>query len=274
MRYVILRDDDTNSLTPSEYLEILFRPFLDRGLPITLAVIPNVKTTVTTPDGVRERFLMMRKQNTPEVLPIGSNPKLIEYLRGNPGYHFAQHGYYHDFLEFTSTNTQELANRLDQGIRFFQEAGLPRANVFVAPQDKLSKEAVVEIKKRFPILSTSWFQRDQIPISWWPHYAMKKLLHRDHWRMGNTLFLTRPVQQISYLQPYETILERVKQQLKTRKLSILLTHWWEFFREGKRDDRLIDILHQVADYLANDPTIKVISFEDLLSDPALFNRLR
>ena len=37
MRYVILRDDDTNALTPIECLETLYRPFLDRGLPVNLA---------------------------------------------------------------------------------------------------------------------------------------------------------------------------------------------------------------------------------------------
>ena len=42
MRYVILRDDDTNTFTPVECLERLYRPFLDLGLPVNLAVIPNV----------------------------------------------------------------------------------------------------------------------------------------------------------------------------------------------------------------------------------------
>ena len=42
MRYVILRDDDTNALTPVACLERLYRPFLDRGLPVSLAAIPEV----------------------------------------------------------------------------------------------------------------------------------------------------------------------------------------------------------------------------------------
>ena len=51
MRYVILRDDDTNALTPIECLETLYRPFLDRGLPVNLSVIPEVRINVTMPDG-------------------------------------------------------------------------------------------------------------------------------------------------------------------------------------------------------------------------------
>ncbi len=37
-RYVILRDDDTNALTPIECLDQLYRPFLRLGLPVNLAV--------------------------------------------------------------------------------------------------------------------------------------------------------------------------------------------------------------------------------------------
>ena len=38
MRHVILRDDDTNALTPPECLEKLYRPFLDRGLPMSVRI--------------------------------------------------------------------------------------------------------------------------------------------------------------------------------------------------------------------------------------------
>src|SRR5947207_13961786 len=57
MRYVILLDDDTNALTSVDCLERLYRHFLERGLPVNLAVIPDVSTGATTPAGERERFL-------------------------------------------------------------------------------------------------------------------------------------------------------------------------------------------------------------------------
>lgn len=263
MQYVILRDDDTNALTPVDCLETLFRPFLDRGLPVTLSIIPHVKTTVIRPDGKLEAFLMARKSDTPETLPIGSCPQLIQYILDNPGYHVAQHGYHHEVEEFASPDGEELARRLDAGIRDFIQAGLPRARAFVAPQDKLSKAALIQLKARFPIISSSWFELSQIPLSWWPYYAVKKALRQEHWRVGKTQLLTRPVQQISYLQPYDTILECVRQQVRAHSLLILLTHWWEFFRDGRRDERLISVLHQVADFLSTDPNVRVISFDDL-----------
>ena len=76
MRYVILRDDDTNALTPVECLERLYRPFLERGLPVNLAVIPEVRTNICLPDGSLEGFLMARTGKEPATLPIAGNPGL------------------------------------------------------------------------------------------------------------------------------------------------------------------------------------------------------
>jgi hypothetical protein len=44
---------------------------------------------------------------------------------------------------------------------------------------------------------------------------------------------------------------------------VLVTHWWEYFRDGRPDEPFIDFLHETADYLATHPHLKVISFEDL-----------
>src|SRR5215831_20430120 len=69
MRYVIIRDDDTNALTPVDCLERLYRPFLDRGLPVNLAVIPDVATDAATPDGKREGFLSVGQAFQPAGSP-------------------------------------------------------------------------------------------------------------------------------------------------------------------------------------------------------------
>ena len=41
MHYVIIRDDDTFAFTPPACLERIYRPFLGRGLPVNLAMIPE-----------------------------------------------------------------------------------------------------------------------------------------------------------------------------------------------------------------------------------------
>src|SRR4029077_211608 len=98
MRYVIIRDDDTNALTPVECLERLYRPFLDRGLPVNLAAIPDVATHARMADGRPEGFLLNNYQTEARTLPLGSNQRLVRYLRENPGYSILQHGCHHDYL--------------------------------------------------------------------------------------------------------------------------------------------------------------------------------
>src|SRR5581483_7450056 len=73
---VILRDDDTCALTPRACLERLYRPFLDRGLPVNLAVIPEVRTDVRTDDGAREGFLAA---GLPPAGPLGRWPAIASW---------------------------------------------------------------------------------------------------------------------------------------------------------------------------------------------------
>src|SRR5438067_12670248 len=73
-RYVILRDDDTNALTPPECLERLYRPFLDRSLPVNLATIPAVRTDAKRPNGQPEGFLWNN----------GSERRVLLANRGSP----------------------------------------------------------------------------------------------------------------------------------------------------------------------------------------------
>src|ERR1044071_9429746 len=159
MRYVILRDDDTNALTPIECLERLYRPFLVRGLPVNLAVIPEVRTDVRLPNGRLEGFLPQRPSSSlGATVPLAVNAELTAYLAANPGYGVVQHGCYHDHFEFDRTDRAEVARRLDLGARRLAEAGFPEVNAFVAPHDKFSRVAYEEVAKRFRVISTGWFE--------------------------------------------------------------------------------------------------------------------
>jgi len=39
-------------------------------------------------------------------------------------------------------------------------------------------------------------------------------------------------------------------------LTVLVTHWWEYFRDGHPDEPFIDFLHDTAEYLAHNPEIR------------------
>jgi hypothetical protein len=321
MRYVIIRDDDTNALTPIECLERLYRPFLERGLPVNLATIPNVTTAAVTADGKPEGFLnkladccgassgcteggfpsnghetissgapttatkppQQRKSvasatdersrdREPHItIPIAANSDLVHYLLENPEFHIVQHGLHHDYLEFDRASAVEIGAKFDEGTRLLLEAGFAHPQTFVAPYDKMSRISLVEGAGRFRVLSTGWYELRRLPFAWWPAYAVKKAGGKAHWRAGATILLTHPGCLLSYRRNYNTILNAVIQHVSTHRLTVLVTHWWEYFRDGRPDERLIKVLHETGNYLAKNREVTVISFDALLSGQVPLN---
>lgn len=267
MRYVILRDDDTNALTPPEYLERLYRPFLERAMPVNLAVIPNVRTDITYGRNVLEGFLLTRNGTTDKMVPIGRNPELVQYLRSEPLFHIVQHGYNHEFIrgdcEFEQHHRQDIARRLDAGASLLAEAGFPKPEAFVAPYDRFTRVSMAEVSKRFRVISTAWFELGRLPCVWWPRYLLKKAARKPHWRAGNTLLLSHPPCFLSARRSYATMLPEIQASIATRQLTVLVTHWWEFFPDQQPDEAFIAILHQLADWIAASGDIKMVPFRDV-----------
>jgi hypothetical protein len=263
MRYVIIRDDDTSALTPVPCLERLYRPFLDRGFPVNLATIPFVSTNTRIPDGSREGFLMRAGDGGPVHIPISANSELLEYLRGNPGFHLAQHGLSHDYLEFDTLGYQEACDRAERGTQLLMEAGFARPAAFVAPYDKISRGSYRALAERFSVISTGWFELGRVPPGWLPRYAWKKLTRASHWRVGRTRLLSHPGCLLSCYRQLDTILPAIRDCITRQNLTVLVTHWWEYFRHGQENQPFIDVLHSVARLLAAEPDLKVISFGEL-----------
>jgi len=271
MRYVIIRDDDTNALTPVACLETLYRPFLERGLPINLAVIPEVATDTRMPDGKLEGFLLGKADGTGSPVAIGENRNLVRYLLENPRYHVAQHGFHHDYFEFDQEGRVEIVKRLEQGTRLLCDAGFPRPQTFVAPYDKLSRPSLEEVARRFRVLSTGWFELRRLPLKWWPRYAVKKVSRAAHWRIGRTLLLSHPGCLLSYQRTPSAMVESVINHLASHQLTVLVTHWWEYFRDNRSDKEFINVLHKIGDHLSTNKELKVISFSDLVNGDMALN---
>lgn len=263
MRYVILRDDDTNALTPISCLEQLYRPFLERNLPVNLAVIPDVATDALTPDGRAEGFLFAKNGTRSATVPIGENAQLVKYLHENPGYNVVQHGCHHECFEFDRPSASEISERLDRGTRLLIEAGFARPETFVAPHDKLSRASYQEVAKRFSIISSGWFELRRLPVPWWPKYLLKKTRHAAHWRVDQTLLLSHPGCLLSAQRNFGSMHDEIVRTISDRQLTVLVTHWWEYFPNGKPHEEFIRQLHQTAEYLASQKDIQVISFADL-----------
>src|SRR5688572_14685669 len=251
MRQVVIRDDDTNAFTPPECLEQLYRPFLERGMPVNLAVIPAVRRNAKTPEGKPEGFLFAANGTAQETNPIANNPKLVDYLRSEPCYRIAQHGCHHDTFEFAIDDEEEILRRINDGTRFLADAGFATPKTFVAPHDKFSRSAFRKSADHFRIISTGWFELNRLPHAWWPNYLVKKARHRRHWRAGDTLLLSHPGCLLSRFRPRDQILNQIKAAITESPLTVLVTHWWEYFPDGKPDPDFISILHQTAEYLAS-----------------------
>jgi len=263
MHYVILRDDDTNAFTPVECLERLYRPFLERGLQVNLATIPNVRTDATSADNLPEGFLFAKNGTASASRSMTDNPTLVAYLRANPGYNIVQHGYDHSLFEFDSSNSKDIARRLDAGARLLADAGFPWPQTFVAPYDKFSRTSLSVAAQRYRVISSGWFELRRLPFSWWPGYALKKMFKASHWRMEQTALLSHPGCLLSYKRNYPTMLDEVKHVVTSRQLTVLVTHWWEYFRTDKPDEDFIGVLHATASWLTEQRDVRVISFEDL-----------
>jgi len=224
-------------------------------------VIASVAMDTRKPDGELEGYLL--NQAGRGVLPIGKNQELVSYLRQNPLYHVVQHGCHHKYLEFDKLENGEIAARISEGMQALRDAGFPRPETFVAPYDKLSRESFVEVTQNFRVLSTGWFELKRLPRAWWPSYVLKKARGNCHWQINGTRLLSHPGCMLSCFHDPSTILPRIKQHVESHHITVLVTHWWEYFRDRKPDERFIQVLHQTADYLASEPQTQVISFAQI-----------
>lgn len=263
MHYVIIRDDDTCAFTPPAFLERIYRPYLVRGMPVTLATIPEVRSDVRTTDGLLEGFLSSGNAPCGLFAPIGNSRGLVDYLKAEGGYHIAQHGCHHDLFEFGAKNREELGVRLDLGARHLREAGFTSLEAFVAPYDRMSRAAFLEVAARFDVISTGWFEAGRVPLRWYPAYAMKKLTRKPHWRVGCKYLLSHPGCLTSYHRPRERMLESVQRAVEGASLTVLVSHWWELFRLGIPDEPLIGVMHEVAAWLGSRADIRVVTFADV-----------
>ena len=271
MRYVILRDDDTSALTPAHCLERLYRPFLERGLPVNLSVIPCVRTDAIRPDGRPEQFLGSKNGHGGLRLPIGKNEELAEYLLCNPGFHITQHGFDHSLFEFDSGNANDICGRLAKGTQLLVDAGFPQPRSFVAPYDRFSRTSLREAARQFRVISSGWYELSRLPQSWWPRYAIKKCLRHPHWRVDGTILLGHPGCLLSRQRPVATMLDQVKKFVSSRRLAVLVTHWWEYFDGDAPNEPFIQVLHETASWLANQSDVRVIAFNAVARSAVLLN---
>lgn len=270
MQYVILRDDDANATTSPEMLERLYRPFLDDGMPVHLATIPEVRADIRRPDGEIEGFLLGADRGKDAYLPIAANGSLIEYLAEESGYRVVQHGLHHEFVdggsEFSLRDAAEVRRRLKLGSERLREAGFAPAKTFVAPQDQWSAVAFEEVSRAFPIVSGGWLSLSRLPRRHWPAYvAQKKLKKQSHLRLGARTVLTHPGCILSYHRDASTIVPALVDEILSRPVTVVVSHHWEYFDGGVDNTALMDALFELHAWLKGRSDVQVVRFEDAVA---------
>jgi hypothetical protein len=59
------------------------------------------------------------------------------------------------------------------------------------------------------------------------------------------------------------MLAEIRAAVRQGRLTVLVTHWWEFYRNAEPDPGFIRVLHETADFLASEGDVRVVSFEDV-----------
>ena len=95
------------------------------------------------------------------------------------------------------------------------------------------------------------------------NYLVKKARKTPHWRAGKTLLLSHPGCLLSRFRQRDQILNLIKAAIAESPLTVLVTHWWEFYRGGEPDQKFIKVLHETAEWLAGESDLRVVSFEDV-----------
>ena len=267
MRYVILRDDDANALTPPHMLERLYRPFLDRGFPVHLAVIPEVRADVRRTDGVIEGFLTGDARGQPRSIPIAENAALLDYVRAEPCYRIVQHGLRHELIgdrfEFDREDRRDIVDRLTRGRERLREAGLGDPITFVAPQDRMTRVSFLAVAERYQIVSTGWFSLANTPRRYWANYLFtKKLLRKNHFRFGGCTFFSHPGCILSYQRDPQTILPALKREILSRAVTVVVSHHWEYFAGGTENGPLLEALAELLSWLVARRDIRVVTFDE------------
>lgn len=262
-RVVLIRDDDTNALTPPDCLEELYRPLLDDGKPVNLAVIPEVNTQGKNARGELEGYIRAGWEPGADLLPLHANEALIGFLHQNDSFHVVQHGCHHDPNEFQSDGRMEVRRKIERGLECLELAGFTGVETFVAPYDRLSRTAFREASKRFRIISTGWFEWRRIPWSWMVRYGMVKAAGLSQWRIGNTLLLSHPGCLLRPDRKPDELLDLIKRTVMNRPLTVLVNHWWEYFVVEKEQTKRVNLFHKVIKFLSDHPLIELKRFEDL-----------
>ncbi|MCC6613708.1 MAG: DUF2334 domain-containing protein [Anaerolineae bacterium] len=152
MTTLIIRDDDPSFFTHPGLLDTIYAPLWERGLPVSLSVIPaqTGATRVLWREGAPyDPSIPPGYRGDETERPLADNAEMCAYLNGRAREGLVEiclHGWSHSYREYGALDGPTAHEKLQRGLDALQHA-LPDATVrtFIAPYDKISTEALQEV---------------------------------------------------------------------------------------------------------------------------------
>ena len=274
MKYILIRDDDLNYFTKFEQIECVYGFMFEQGLSVNFSTIPAVNAAAKTIDRdtgkfIREPFLPAETEGLKGNYPIDKNASLLSKLRSIGSNEYLHHGYEHsqsrEGCEFESSDKRLLSEKLDHGREILRRGFGSAPETFVAPQDKYSKEAFELIQKRFNTFSLGWIDRRRLPVTSLHRYVLKKLLRRNRMKLGRLLLTEHPGCHYSQYVKRSVSDKLLDEHISENEVSIIVTHHWEFFNQGKLIVPMWNAFKSRILALQSDRNTKLIKFSQLHS---------
>ena len=189
MKYVIVRDDDINYFTKPEWLELLYTPFFEKGIPVSFSVIPYIRTDSVNLNedniyhqktGIKyEPFIQPEFRGRSESFSVNQNQSLIDFMSTHKNnIEILQHGYAHERIkgekEFRISDIKKLEFRLKKGREIIEKAFNVIPEFFSPPWDSVSAEALSLIKKNYKGISLERYHHSILPVHLWWRFFKKK----------------------------------------------------------------------------------------------------
>ncbi len=243
MRTIIFRDDDTSYFTTPGRLEAVYGRVWEAGLPVCLAVIPEVfgDTRVYWTDGnPHDPGIPPAYRGTERSYSILENAELCAFLNEKAAAGLAEiclHGYTHTFYEFITHDRPLIRKKLAEGAALLERA-FPAASIktFVPPYDRISPAALRELIERGFHISTMSLNLAPLPdLPQIAGFAAGEI------RRGQALYVCD-----DYLFTYKRLpaesLVLARAALARAGLTIVSNHYWMFFHPWRDTPNAADMM--------------------------------
>lgn len=272
MKTVLIRDDDLNYFSRFEDIERVYGFMFEQGIPINFSTIPSVNASARTlsPDGTHEVFEPFLPENfsgEDRNYDITDNKALLGALREIDTNEYLLHGFEHHGVngirEFESKDKALLRRKLTDGVDILFSAFGCVPETFVAPQDKYSLEALSVVRQLFKVFSLGWIDRRRIPLTWLPRYFYKKYNGKNYLREGDFLVTEHPGCQYSQYVNRDLSDFKLDQALALNDFTVIVTHHWEFYRDGVFDVEMWGAFRSRILALHHSKDFNIVTFSQL-----------